>query len=105
MSRLLKQLRGLAQNWWKTDSIRISPAEGRLLNLQPPCYLRLGAEVLEVLQRRTADQSVTYQCADGSELLVEFSGLKHAPIISWRRSGHTLELSPSELEVFSKTSA
>ena len=101
MNRLLKQLHGLARSWWRIDSIRISPAEGRLLRLQPPCYLRLGAEVLEITRRRTVGQSLIYDCADGDELQVSFIDLTQAPQVHWRRQEQTIELSVSELEVFS----
>ncbi|MEE8409947.1 MAG: hypothetical protein V3T05_10095 [Myxococcota bacterium] len=50
--------------------MRVSPAEGRLLRLEPPCILRIGGRVLEVVRRKvgqTPDGAcVTYGCVDGT---------------------------------------
>lgn len=60
------QLRELLSAWWRVDQIRVSPREGRLLRLAPPCYLEHGGDLWLVESRVVgvgpAGVSVTYRC-------------------------------------------
>ncbi|MCB1807126.1 MAG: hypothetical protein KDK04_13000 [Candidatus Competibacteraceae bacterium] len=103
MKKLAKALASLARNWWQVDQVRISPSEGRLLNLQPPCYLRIGAQTVEIIQRRPAEQrlGVIYDCADDSQLQVNLISLNRALDVCWIRQDQTIELAAADVEVFS----
>ena len=52
--RLLRSAWLAARWWWKVDRVRISPREGRLLRLEPPCLLRLGGLWAQVVGREVA---------------------------------------------------
>ena len=103
MKKWAKTLTSLVRSWWHVDQIRVSPVEGRLLRLQPPCYLRINTETIELVQRRRAVQrlGVIYDCADGSELQVILFSLNQALKVYWQRPGGAIELAAQEVEVFS----
>lgn len=64
---LWSQLRELLRAWWRVDRIRVSPREGRLLRLVPPCYLEYGGDLWLVESRAVgtgaAGGYVTYRCS------------------------------------------
>lgn len=101
----------LIWSWWRRDKIRVSPAEGRLLRLQPPCYLRLLGETVEVRARRPlpGGGGVSYECVGTEaigvgELRVRISarGLRHPPEVDWLASGavEPCPLAADEVDVF-----
>src|SRR5262245_38096901 len=81
-----RSLRGLIRAWWDVDRVRISPREGKLLGLVPPCVIRVQGEPFEIMNRieqanhKSSDEetaAVHYDCR-GSErsarLLVTWTG-------------------------------
>jgi hypothetical protein len=54
---LLTDMARLIQSWWKLDRVRISPREGRLLRLKPPCVVVVEDRPAEVLARTLARTS------------------------------------------------
>jgi len=71
MGWLVRLLGRLIHSWWQRDRVRVSPREGWMLRLEPPCFLRLGGVMVEVLGRRVlrlADELViVYDCTPGTE--------------------------------------
>jgi adenylate kinase len=59
MPRLLKDVARLIGSWWKIDRVRISPREGRLLRLKPPCVVVVEDRPAEVLARTLGRNSAT----------------------------------------------
>jgi len=57
--RLLKDTARLIESWWKIDRVRISPREGRLLRLKPPCVVVVEGRPAEVLARTLGRVSAT----------------------------------------------
>lgn len=55
MTRLLNDMARLVASWWRIDRVRISPREGRLLRLQPPCVVVVEDRPAEVLARTLAN--------------------------------------------------
>ena len=64
--QLLRDLFKLFRSWWQVDRVRISPTEGRLLRLIPPCIICVNGRPVEVLRRsvsrKTAEVIVQYDC-------------------------------------------
>jgi hypothetical protein len=105
MARLLEALARLAQSWWRAGRIRVSPTEGRLLGLVPPCYLQIEGATLEITARRAAKQGlgVIYDCIcpEGrGELRVTFAGWQRPPVIRWVSAGKVCELSTADIQIF-----
>lgn len=65
MIRLLKDTARLIESWWKIDRVRISPREGRLLRLTPPCVVVVEDQPAEVLARMLGRTSAT--TSDGGD--------------------------------------
>jgi len=57
LPRLLNDIARLIGSWWKIDRVRISPREGRLLRLKPPCVVVVEDRPAEVLARTLARAS------------------------------------------------
>lgn len=57
--RLLKDVARLVESWWQIDRVRISPREGRLLRLKPPCVVVVEDRPAEVLARTLGRGSAT----------------------------------------------
>ena len=52
MVRLLRDVLRLVRSWWRSDRIRIGPAEGRLLRLQPGALVSIRGQLVKLVQRR-----------------------------------------------------
>ena len=100
----------LVKSWWRTDRIRVSPREGRLLRLRPPCHLSILGIAVQVLERRSQPQesdveaSVAYSCWTSSgpgELLVEPGDFSNASLVIWRHHGRVENVAEAEIEIFS----
>ena len=108
--QLVRRLCHLLHSWWHTDRIRVSPAEGRLLRLQPPCMLMLGGQPVELLRRtvcRTPGCWVVYACRTRSgsgKLIVRSGDVSHGPDIVWQEAGRTKQLSETDIDVFAAKS-
>jgi len=53
--KLYDDLHRLILSWWKSDRIRASPRDGRLLRVQPGDLLTIGTIHVEILDRSTQD--------------------------------------------------
>ncbi|MEX2216808.1 MAG: hypothetical protein WD768_22025 [Phycisphaeraceae bacterium] len=108
-ARLVRLLRW----WWQADRVRISPREGRLLRLRPPCILRIGEAYVQVHRRCTGSLAtgpyVLYECTIDSQpgQLIVSPGPPGAPgppsgskLIKWRLAGETQDLDADDVEVF-----
>ena len=66
MRWLARALAKLLRTWWYIDRIRASPAEVRLLELQPPCVTMSDGEAVEVLGRWVQEAPdgprIVYEC-------------------------------------------
>jgi hypothetical protein len=93
--------------WWRADRIRAAPAEGRLLRLRPPCFLRVRGRTVEVLRRRVVRVAsglcVSYHCNadDGTCILA----VAPSGEIRWVKAGRECTLRTTEVEVYERSSA
>lgn len=59
-------LSSLLLSWWRHDRVRISPREGLLLRLRPPCLIMIADERVQIEARRVlhecATAMVVYDC-------------------------------------------
>jgi hypothetical protein len=99
---LVKQLWRLVHSWWRQDRIRLSPTEGRLLRLEPPCFLVIDGQPFEIVKRtlRPSDREpvAVYTCRTcGSELMIR-QGL--TPEILWHHQGVVRRLHETDIEVY-----
>ena len=64
--QILRDLWRLIRSWWQVDRIRISPSEGRLWRLDPPCVVFVDGTPVEVLRKlpttQDASRVVEYEC-------------------------------------------
>lgn len=101
----VETLRRLTRDWWRRDRVRVAPGEGRLLRLQPPCYLWIAGRPAEVFNRRLDAEraGLVYDClVDGehAELRVRFTGLRRPPVLHWLTEDGRHELEPDQVQVF-----
>jgi hypothetical protein len=97
---LVKKLGHLLHSWWGGDRVRIAPAEGRLLRLQPPCLLLIADQPAQVCRRRVCGRRVVYFCrtiAGMGRLMIDRTG------VHWRRRRQVKRLRESDIEVFPVT--
>ncbi len=97
----------LLRSWWQADRVRISPREGRLLRLEPPCIVRIGGRYAQVLHRRTGQTPegpyVCYECEvddQPAQLWVEPVGQAYMQRVRWSLAGVDASLLAEEVEVF-----
>jgi hypothetical protein len=109
MHKLVIDFWKLTRSWWNVDRIRVSPREGRLLRLQPPCYLLIDGRPAEVLARTLAQGdsgwTVSYECrtADGDgNLTVRMIGDSTSDVV-WTTDGVERLIASDEIEVFVPT--
>ena len=106
---MLRSLLELVGAWWRTDRIRVSPAEGRLLRLRRGSVVRLREQTAVVRQRwvgRSASGPyVNYDCeVDGGGGPCQ---LRVGPVlgsgphgVTWTRGGKEDAVPPEDIEVF-----
>lgn len=108
---LWSSLRDLFRAWWRVDRIRISPREGRLLRLTPPCLLEYDREIWLVESRAvgtgTTGSYVSYRCSgEGRHALLTVTpasaGREQA---LWIANGACQAVSADEFEVYEAGSA
>ncbi|WLD11736.1 hypothetical protein [Planctellipticum variicoloris] len=103
---LWSQLRDLFRTWWRVDRIRISPREGRLLQLAPPCYLEYGGEFWLVDSRAVGTSStgsyITYRCStQGSQAELTVTPARTGwEQVLWIVNGERLAVSADDFEVY-----
>jgi hypothetical protein len=94
----------LVRSWWRVDRIRVSPREGRLLSLEPPCVVFITSRPAQVVERiapdpTASDPSVTYRCRTSTgpaELCVRLTGPRELHI-TWRESNRERAIPESEV--------
>ncbi len=103
---LWSQLRNLFRAWWRVDRIRISPREGRLVQLASPCYLEHGGEFWLVESRAVGTSStgsyVTYRCsAEGRHAVLTVTPARTGrEQVLWIVNGERLAVSADDFEVY-----
>ena len=100
MWKLATALARLLHWWWRSDRIRAPPSEGRLLRLEPPCFLRIAGEPAEVVSRHVDGQLITHCChgaAGDFELAVRLT--EGGPEVRMRRGGRERLLAAKDVEV------
>lgn len=97
----------LLRSWWQADRVRVSPLEGRLLRMQPPCIVRVLGRYAQVRGRRTGQTPrgpyVCYDCEldDGhAQLWVEPIGPLCGQRVRWIEPAKEHLLDAREVEVF-----
>ncbi len=97
----------LLRQWWRVDRIRISPQQGQLLRIEPPCIIRVNSVIAQVLSRSAgcngAGPYVAYECRTerGSALLwICPVGPSHRQQVRWVEDDQTCDLSPDMVEVY-----
>jgi hypothetical protein len=86
------------------DRIRVSPREGRLLSLEPPCVVFITSRPAQVVERIAPDPiapepTVTYRCRTATstaELRVRLTSPQELHI-TWRESGRERVIPESEV--------
>jgi len=105
--QLLRDLFELFRSWWQVDRVRISPTEGRLLRLIPPCIISVNGRPVEVLRRsvsrKTSEPIVQYDClCEGrtAQLLVTLREKGQTTSVVWFENGQGRDLSESDVEAY-----
>jgi hypothetical protein len=102
---VVKTVLALLHLWWYADRIRASPSDGRLLQLEPACLLRIRGEPAQVTGRHVrpvgTGVEVVYRCsaARGDFELVVSTG-PGPSAVALRRGAHEYAISADEVEVF-----
>jgi len=104
---MLRDLYKLLRSWWQVDRVRISPAEGRLLRLIPPCIISVNGRSVEVLRRsvdrKTSEPIVQYDglCEGRTvQLIVTPRGKGRTTSVVWFENGRARELCEFEVETY-----
>jgi hypothetical protein len=97
----------LLKSWWSVDRVRVSVDEGRLLRIEPPCVIVVGARPAEVWQRTTVQSAagplIIYDCQSTSgscQLQVTPRGKGVRPSVCWTDEQTVRYLSPEDVEVY-----
>lgn len=97
---LVKQLARLLHSWWRRNAIRVSPEEGRLLRLEPSCYLLIRGQAVQVMGRTVrGNRLVTYHCWTGAsvgKLTIE----RGAATAQWQSQEAVDSVMAAEIEVY-----
>jgi hypothetical protein len=110
MGRSFLQISGallrLLRSWWRVDRVRISPREGALLRLQPPCVLEIGNHRVEVVARRETKEEqtvVVYNCNTDqgpATLRINLADQGCTTAVYWQMQGSIYQLSPADIQVY-----
>ena len=107
IAALFRDLGRLIQFWWLNDRIRISPSEGRLLQIKPGDLLRFGERQAEIEGRSLVSKNDGFiLCLNGRtwkgpvmlEIEVAVDGALSS--ILWREDDHDRLFSPEDCEVW-----
>jgi hypothetical protein len=95
----------LLHSWWQADRIRISPGAGQLLRLEPPCWLYLDGQYVEVVDRTVCagQQQVIYGCRTRTgvgNLVVDL--VKTDLTAQWLEGDKVVWLAAADVEVFAR---
>jgi hypothetical protein len=93
--------------WWRADRVRVSPREGRLLRLEPPCFLIIEGRLAEVLGREretgAGGRTIVYACLTDSgpgELRVSLPDPGRRLEVKWVNAAGEKTLSEEEITVY-----
>ncbi len=105
--RLFASAVNLLRYWWQVDRIRVSPREGQLLRLRPPCLIKVCSQLVEVRQRSVGQTRqgsyVVYHCGSEHgpcELRITPVGDRYGPRVRWIANSGEQELSVDEIQVY-----
>jgi hypothetical protein len=108
MWSLVSSMGRLLHCWWRGDRIRVSPREGRLLRLKPPCFLRIAGEPVQVTRRQVirgaVGLTIVYHCemATGPcELVVQ--PMPWGPAVTVQRPGEVRAVTAEDVDVIPGT--
>jgi hypothetical protein len=105
---MIRQMCQLVWQWWTGDRIRVPPAEGRFLRINPGDLLTLHGTDVEVLARYASKgQSVCLKCrteAGLAELQVTMSSERGLPELVWTESGNSRLVSVHDVQVWPRRS-
>jgi hypothetical protein len=103
-----QDFRDLVAWWWTCDQIRVSPDEGRLLQIQPGDLLTLDGVDAEVLDRHvTAEGFLCLTCrtdVGSAELHVEVSPGQESLELVWHSCGSRHLLAADDVQVWPRGS-
>ncbi len=107
LGRLLTAGIDLLRAWWQVDRIRVSPREGQLLRLRPPCLIQVCSQPLEVTRRRVHRTPrgpwVIYHCQGEfgpGELWVSPGGGRSGPRLRWITHRGERTLTEDDIQVW-----
>lgn len=107
---MIRSVIELCRSVLKQDRVRISPSEGRLLRLSPPCVLTIGPRTVRIVSRTVSETAsgptVTYECETDlgpAELIVRLTRMLRNDV-SLLENGIEHELAESDLVVFGEVS-
>jgi len=110
--RLARDAAALLFAWWRADRVRISPREGRLLRLEPPCFLIIEGRLAEVVGRELAAGPgaplIIYSCLTDSgtgELRVSPSEAGRRLEVKWIDAAGEKTLGEEEITVYPRAAS
>jgi len=105
--RLARDAAALLLARWRADRVRVSPREGRLLRLEPPCFLIIEGRLAEVVGREQAAGPgaplIIYSCLTDSgtgELRVSPPEAGRRLEVKWVDAAGERTLSEEEITVY-----
>lgn len=107
LHKLMLDLLRLLGSWWKVDRVRVSPTEGRLLRIEPPCCVVVESRPAEVVARTTGENAagpfVVYDCVtargDGRLLVVPHDCGRRLDVF-WTEDGVRRSVDEANIEVY-----
>ena len=107
---VLREFWGLVRWWWTCDRIRVSPAEGRLLQIRPGDLLTVEITDAEVVHRSVNDgpegRSLILNCCTNTgsaELHLTVSPKGQVSDLRWRDATGCRVLMATDIRVWSRT--
>ncbi len=104
---LTSHLAAAFRAWWGQDRVRVSPREGRLLRLRPPCIVTVDDEIVELTHRGVGrsrgDLYVTYTGVDVDGQTCELVVVPSQPNVTWRVGEQLRVVSEDDVQVFQRT--
>ncbi len=104
---LMHSIAELLRAWWRVDRIRVAPSGGRLLRLQPPCFITIDDEAFEVSRRLVGQDAggpfVVYEChatTGSAQLIVRLIAESHQTSIRWIGPDGEQQLDERNVSVF-----
>jgi hypothetical protein len=106
---LMHSIAELLRAWWRVDRIRAAPSDGRLLRLQPPCFVTIDGGPFEIARRVVGQDAggpfVVYEChatGGSAQLIVRLVAESQQTSIRWIGPDGERRLNERDVAVFSK---